>query len=249
LEPTPVCIVIPARAGSKGIPDKNLQLCGGGQSLLVSAIRKAKKIAADPLYSYRVFVSTEDALITAIARDTCTEVIGRPAELASDTTSSEEVLAHALGHFEDQGIPCDLLVLLQCTAPFFLPEDISGAVSQLVLQGLDSVFAGCRFHGFLWKQSQFNMYAVTPIGYEGPDQPQRPRRQDREAQWLEAGSVYVMRAAAFDREQTRFCGDVGLYEIPAARVLEIDEPHDLLRARALARDAKFVGDILGAEYL
>lgn len=66
------------------------------------------------------------------------------------------------------------------------------------------------------------------------DKSHRPRRQDRPQDWLETGAAYAMRAAGFRTARHRFFGRTELVRTDAARVLEIDEPHDLDRARVLA---------------
>ncbi|KOG90956.1 transferase, partial [Streptomyces varsoviensis] len=66
------------------------------------------------------------------------------------------------------------------------------------------------------------------------DKSYRPRRQDRPQDFLETGAAYGMRADRFRAEKHRFFGRTELVRTDAARVLEIDDPHDLARARALA---------------
>ncbi len=62
----------------------------------------------------------------------------------------------------------------------------------------------------------------------------RPRRQDRPQDLLETGAAYAMDAAGFRAHRHRFFGRTELVRTDPARVLEIDDPHDLARARALA---------------
>ncbi|MFB7594121.1 cytidylyltransferase domain-containing protein [Streptomyces sp. NPDC056160] len=62
----------------------------------------------------------------------------------------------------------------------------------------------------------------------------RPRRQDRPQDLLETGAAYAMDAAGFRTHRHRFFGRTDLVRTDPARVLEIDDPHDLARARALA---------------
>lgn len=62
----------------------------------------------------------------------------------------------------------------------------------------------------------------------------RPRRQDRPQDLLETGAAYAMDAAGFRTHRHRFFGRTELVRTDPARVLEIDDPHDLARARALA---------------
>lgn len=66
------------------------------------------------------------------------------------------------------------------------------------------------------------------------DQSFRPRRQDRPQDFLETGAAYAMDAAGFREARHRFFGRTALVPADPARVLEIDDPHDLARARALA---------------
>ncbi len=62
----------------------------------------------------------------------------------------------------------------------------------------------------------------------------RPRRQDRPQDFLETGAATAMDAAGFRERGHRFFGRTELVRTDPARVLEIDDPHDLARARALA---------------
>ncbi|WP_375540857.1 cytidylyltransferase domain-containing protein [Streptomyces sp. TRM64462] len=66
------------------------------------------------------------------------------------------------------------------------------------------------------------------------DKTRRPRRQDRPAELLETGAAYAMDVAGFRHHRHRFFGVTTLVPTDPARVLEIDDPHDLARARALA---------------
>jgi len=83
--------VIPARGGSKGIPRKNIRMIAGKPLIAwtIEAALKAKLLD-------RLVVSTEDREIARIAGDRGAEVIGRPAELASDEATTLSVLQHAL---------------------------------------------------------------------------------------------------------------------------------------------------------
>ncbi|GGQ58392.1 hypothetical protein GCM10010250_33550 [Streptomyces althioticus] len=62
----------------------------------------------------------------------------------------------------------------------------------------------------------------------------RPRRQDRPQDFLETGAAYAMDAAGLRAHGHRFFGRTALVRTDPARVLEVDDPHDLARARALA---------------
>lgn len=66
------------------------------------------------------------------------------------------------------------------------------------------------------------------------DKSYRPRRQDRPQDLLETGAAYAMRTPGFREHRHRFFGRTAPVRTDSARVLEVDEPDDLTRARALA---------------
>ena len=221
-----VVALIPARGGSKGIPRKNLQPIGG-IPLVARAILTAKAASRVD----RVLVSTDDPEIASVARSYGAEVVMRPADLSGDTASSESALLHALDQLEREGDLPDLLVFLQCTSPLLLPEDVDGTIETLIEQEADSAFTGTSFYHFIWKQEGER----GGVGVNH-DPRVRPRRQEREGQYLETGGAYVMRVAGFRETRHRFFGKTALYLLPQARAFEIDEPLDLVIAEALHQE-------------
>ncbi|NSW78196.1 MAG: acylneuraminate cytidylyltransferase [Chthonomonadetes bacterium] len=215
--------IIPARGGSKGIPRKNLQEVGGipliGRSVL--AARGARHVQA-------VYVSTDDAEIASVAQEYGAQIIWRPAELATDTASSESALLHALEMLREHGSEVELIVFIQCTSPFVEPQDIDAMIEKMQEEQADCIFTVTPFHGFLWKSdAQLGAVGVNH------DRAVRPRRQERAPQFLETGAVYVMRTGGFLRTRHRFFGRVLMYEVPPERSIEIDEPADLFVANAI----------------
>ena len=212
--------LIPARGGSKGIPGKNLQTVGG-VPLVCRSIRAAQ--ASNGVG--RVVVSTDDDCIAAAAEAEGANVIRRPAAIAGDTASSESALLHALDILEQQGPLETELVFLQCTSPFTTGAQIDEVLAALNPERCNSSFAVTPWHGFLW-------YTDGRGINHDPEQP-RQRRQDLEPTFLETGSIYAMRVAAFRRCGSRFCppfSPVVLEEVGP----EIDTPDDLALCRSIA---------------
>ncbi|MEV6191665.1 N-acylneuraminate cytidylyltransferase [Streptomyces sp. NPDC051920] len=248
-----VLAVIPARGGSKGVPAKNL-LPVGGVPLVARAVRecRAARLVTD------VVVSTDDQAIAAAARQAGAEVVLRPAAIAGDTATSEAAVLHALDTHEAlHGSPVDVVLLVQCTSPFIVREDVDGVVDAIVTGGADTALTVAPFHGFVWRDGDDEPAAAVAAGaghaaVEGGadvlvadpavsggygvnhDKSFRPRRQDRPQDLLETGAVYAMEATGFREAKHRFFGRTELVRTDPARVLEIDDPHDLARARALA---------------
>ncbi|MFD3315008.1 cytidylyltransferase domain-containing protein [Streptomyces sp. NPDC058694] len=245
-----VLAVIPARGGSKGVPAKNL-LPVGGVPLVARAVREcvAARLVTD------VVVSTDDQAIAAAAREAGAEVVLRPAAIAGDTATSEAAVLHAMdAHEAMHGSVVDAVLLVQCTSPFIIREDIDGVAGAVVENGADTALTVAPFHGFIWRDADDDPTAVdtertqavgggtavanttaTDGGYGvNHDKSFRPRRQDRPQDLLETGAAYAMNAAGLREHKHRFFGRTELVRTDPARVLEIDDPHDLARARALA---------------
>ncbi|NUP23133.1 MAG: N-acylneuraminate cytidylyltransferase [Streptomyces sp.] len=232
-----VLAVIPARGGSKGVPAKNLMPVGG-VPLVARAVRecRASRLVTD------VVVSTDDQGIAAAARQAGAEVVLRPAAIAGDTATSEAAVLHAMDAHETlHGAKVDVVLLVQCTSPFIIREDLDGVVKAIVANNADTALTVAPFHGFVWRHGDDDATAAeteraaTTGGYGvNHDKSFRPRRQDRPQDFLETGAAYAMAADGFREHKHRFFGRTELVRTDPARVLEIDDPHDLARARALA---------------
>ena len=223
-----VIAIIPARGGSKGIPRKNIGPLNG-KPLLAYTIEAAQ---ATPSIT-RVAVSTDDPEIGAVAERFGAAVIWRPAEISGDTVSSESALLHVLDHLQrTEGYRPDIIVFLQCTAPLTLPEDIEGTIQTLLREGADSALTVTPFHYFLWKKKNTDAVGINH------DKHNRLMRQEQETQYLETGSVYVMRTEGFIEARHRFFGKTAMYVMPRERSFEIDEPVDFSVAEVLMCEQK-----------
>ena len=120
-----VLYLITARGGSKGIPHKNIKLLNG-KPLILYSVDVARKLADDK----DVCVSTDDKEIIKIIEDTGLKVpFVRPAELATDTATSNDVILHALKFYEEKGIFYDVVVLLQPTSPLRTVNHVKEALA------------------------------------------------------------------------------------------------------------------------
>ncbi|MGW7365014.1 cytidylyltransferase domain-containing protein [Streptomyces sp. NPDC054841] len=251
---TTVLAVIPARGGSKGVPGKNLAAVGG-----IPLVARAVRACTGARLVTHVVVSTDDAAIADAARAAGAGVgaadrvhcVQRPAAIAGDTATSESAVLHAMdAHEAIHGRPVDVVLLVQCTSPFITSDDIDGVASAVVEDGADTAVTVAPFHAFVWRRTP----AALPVGAPARPHPAeraaaapvedgqgvnhdkayRPRRQDRPEDFVETGAAYAMEAGGFRTHGHRFFGRTALVETDPARVLEIDDPHDLARARALA---------------
>ena len=213
--------IIPARGGSKGIPNKNLQTVGGVTLLArtISACLKSDSITA-------VYVSTDSDDIAAAALNNGAQVIRRPADISGDTASSESALLHALNEIEKtSSLPSNVL-FAQCTSPFITHTDIDGILE--LLKAHDSALTVTHNHAFIWRRDN----AGNAIGINHDSAIRLPRQQ-LDPEFKETGALYAMNIDQFRKSGHRFFGRIGMYEVPADRSMEIDEPEDLRLANTL----------------
>jgi N-acylneuraminate cytidylyltransferase len=220
--------IIPARGGSKGIPDKNLQTVGGVTLLArtISACLKSDSITT-------VYVSTDSDDIAAVALNTGAQVIRRPSDISGDSASSESALLHALDEIEKISSLPNNVLFAQCTSPFITHTDIDGILE--LLKDHDSALTVTHNHAFIWRRDN----AGNAIGINH-DSARRLPRQQLDPEFKETGALYAMNIDQFRKSGHRFFGRIGMYEVPADRSMEIDEPEDLQLANTLETQEKSV---------
>lgn len=180
-------VIIPARGGSKGIPRKNIKPFVG-KPLIYYTIDCARAICPDE----DICVSTDDAEIISVVEQYGLKVpFVRPAELATDTAGTYEVLLHALDFYEKRGTHYDVVVLLQNTSPFRTPQHLIEALS-LYREDVDMVVSV--------KECDANpYYCVFEENQEGflhicKGDGNIFRRQDAPKVYEYNGALYVMNA-------------------------------------------------------
>ena len=179
-----IVAIIPARGGSKGIPRKNLRKLAG-KPLLAHSIEQA--LAARRVG--RVIVSTDDDEIADVSRSYGSEVLRRPAEISGDTASSESALLHVLDHLRGaDGYEPELVVFLQASSPIRRPSDIDKSIRTFLEQGARLRAIRCSVHTFLWRVDK-----AWSRSAELRSIVHRPRRQDRDPEFAENGSIYVFK--------------------------------------------------------
>ncbi len=212
--------IIPARGGSKGLPNKNL-LEVGGTPLVARAILACK--SAELLDD--VYVSSDAPEILKVASSFDAEIIKRPKKLSSDISSSESVVLHFLDHLSKNNILCDIVVMVQCTSPFINPDDINKLIVSCANSDCDSALLATKFDHFIWDADKNGFGRGANFNHKE----QRKRRQDLDPQFLEAGSVYAFKKTSFSLEQNRFCGRTKIIETES-NPIQVDTQFDLVYA-------------------
>ena len=214
-----VLAIIPARGGSKGIPNKNIKLLAG-RPLIDYTIKAGQQSK----YVTRTVLSTESEKVKEVAEKCGVEVIDRPPELAQDETKTIPVLIQVVEELKkrENYFP-DAVILLQATCPLRDAKQIDEAFEIYLNNDCDSVFAVKR-EG--WTHSAWRRNPHTNKFEALYDYRNRPRRQDVSEHYdlyRETGSIYIIDTKVM-LEVNDFIGKNPLiYESPS---IDIDTPED-----------------------
>ncbi len=218
--------IIPARAGSKGIPKKNLvPVCG--RPLIEWSVRQA--LAAEEIDS--VWVTSDGDEILRAAEQAGARPIRRPVELAGDAATSESAWLHAIDAIEEQGVVVGRIVGMQATSPVREAADLDGALRQFERDRLDSLLSVSEIQDFfVWEGAGDGTF--RPVNY---DFRSRRRRQAIRPQYRENGSFYVFRPELLRNEGNRLGGRIGAFVMAAHKIFQIDSPEDVALCEAVMR--------------
>jgi len=235
---TPTIVaLIPARSGSKRVPDKNIRPLAG-HPLIAYTIAAAlqSEIFAD------VIVSTDSARYARIARYYGAEVpFLRPAEFASDLSPDIEWVEYTLKRLRDEGRVYDCFSILRPTSPFRQPETIRRAWHQFLQEeGVDSLRAveKCKQHpGKMWVVRGKRMVPLLPLS--PPEQPWHS------SQYQSLPVVYVQNASleiAWTRvvfEGRTIAGNVLMpFFTQGYEGFDVNDPYDWKFAEELVRSGQ-----------
>lgn len=207
--------IIPLRAGSKGITDKNKKKIMG-RPLFSWSLAEAIKSQLDEVYIF----TDDESIITYVENEYSwskkVKVIKRSDESASDTASTEDAMIEFSKCINET---YEILVLIQATSPLVRAEDIDKTIAQ-VEAGKDSALTVVHTKRFIWSDKG------QSLNY---DFMSRPRRQDfSNGLRIENGAVYATTKSQFLASKNRLGGDIALVEMPEESLYEIDEVEDWL---------------------
>lgn len=221
-------VVIPARGGSKGLPGKNIRpLCG--KPLICYAIDTARSMFADG----DICVSTDDEQIKEVVEKYGLRVpFLRPADLATDSATTNDVLLHALDFYEKQGKDYDAILLLQPTTPLREEKHIKEAM-QLFNRDLDMVMGVKVSHAasILCHENEEGILENTLSG-------RAIRRQDTKAYYEINGALYVINTKSLKEKGLPNFDRRIKYVMPAQNSIDIDTLFDFQMAELVLSNTK-----------
>ncbi len=216
--------IIPARGGSKRIPQKNIKLfCD--KPIIAYSIEAALISGCFD----RVVVSTDDKHIANIASQFGAEVpFLRPAHIADDYATTIEVIQHAITELslDDTALIC----CLYATAPFVTPASLAKGLEMLTCERLDYCFSATEFNFPI--QRAFRLDRAGRVEMFQPEY-FNTRSQDLESAYHDAGQFYWGTCHAFAKGKPFFSANAKPVILPASQVQDIDTPDDWSKAEFL----------------
>lgn len=209
-----ILAVIPARAGSRGIPNKNFRLIND-KPLIVYSIKNAQASK----YITDIIVTTDSPIIETIAKNQSVSVHLRNPSLCGDDITLDAVI------YDAQQTGCwDYVITLQPTSPTLTARTLDLAIAYAISNNFDSVISVTNQPHLAWKLSE--------NGQIIPAYKQRLNRQYLPPYFKETGAFVISKGSCI-KPNSRLGNHTGVYEIPENEAIDIDTFSDLKVAESI----------------
>lgn len=229
--------LILARGGSKGLPGKNIKLLLG-KPLIQYSIEAALLC---PLVD-EVYVSTDDLAIAEIS-----QLAGallpplRPAELATDTASSMDVVRYFLNWYQQTFFEKpENLVLLQPTSPLRNAKHLEEAMALYLKNKKSTVVSVNPAKPLAWQGTvdavtrEFNTHQLTNLS---------SNRQAETANYILNGAIYIAPTHKFENDTLLSERPVQAYVMPPEASVDIDTLMDFKMAEMLLQEQRLTSEV------
>lgn len=211
--------IIPARGGSKRIPNKNIKHFAG-KPIIAYTIETA---IGSGIFD-KILVSTDSEKIADIAKTYGAETpFMRPKELSDDFTPTAPVILHALNWLKIQGLPAKFACCIYATAPFVKPEYLKKGFQLIVSKKVSAVFSVTPFPFSIYRALNINEAGYLEMIW--PEH-EHTRSNDLPGTYHDAGQFYWLDSEKFMKTQKIYTHDALPVLIPYFLVQDIDTPED-----------------------
>ena len=220
-----ICAIITARAGSKGIKDKNLYPVNG-KPLINYTIDAAKKSE----YIDAIYCSTDGENIKNCCLENGCNVIDRPPELALDTSKSIDCIIHAIEELKKQGKHFDYILQLQPTSPLRQSFHIDGIIKECIDKNLNQMLSvhQVKYNPILvrWQKEEALTNVLT--------QQSTVRRQDMPKAVYVNGMLYLSKTDLLSSETSLNDIPYG-FEVDPKYCIDINDMNDIYLAEEMLK--------------
>lgn len=226
-----VICIIPARKGSKGLKNKNIKKLKN-IPLIAWSILVAKKCKMID----EIIVSTDSKKISKIAKKYGAKVpFLRPSNLATDKSSSFEVLKHAINFYKKKKVFFDYVLLLEPTSPLRDYKDVNLCLKKVLKNKIDAMVSVTKVinqhPSFLYSLKKNNFL----VPYLKNKKKLYVRRQDINSLYYLEGSIYISKTSSLLKKRTFYHEKTQAFTVDKWKSLEIDDIDDFNLAQFYTR--------------
>lgn len=217
--------VVPMRAGSKGLPGKNIRPLAG-VPLYLHSVQTALDAGAS-----RVFLSTDISSVLDKPQSASVVAVARPPHLAADSVEMAAVVSHLLETEVGRTITdATVVILLQPTSPLRAVEDVSAALGALLRGDSQLVMSVSQTSSGVLKYGRLREGRFEPLS-----SPEHcfANRQALPPVYRPNGAVYAFRAGWFRKNKGFATAHIGAVVMPAERSVDVDTIDDFQRVETL----------------
>ncbi len=214
-----ILAVIPARAGSKGIPNKNIRMVGS-KPLIYYSINNA----IHSQYITDIIVTTDSEQVKDIAIQMGVQYKSRDSKLCGDDVTLDSVIEDAI----PKNKKWDYIVTMQPTSPTLRAKTLDKAIEYAIKSDLDTVISAINAPHLSWGIKD---------GKKVPNYEKRLNRQYLPPCYMETGAFVISKASVVT-PNTRIGKKVDVFELPENESLDIDTFADLQNAEMMINSPK-----------
>jgi CMP-N,N'-diacetyllegionaminic acid synthase len=220
--------IIPARSGSKGLPDKNIKPLNGKPLIAYSIEQAILSKCFD-----EIMVSTDSEEYAAIGIEYGASVpFLRSPETSSDTASSWDAVREVINNYAQKNRTFDTFCLLQPTSPLRTSEDIKKAYEEYTNKNALAVISVCKMeHSPLWCNTLPDDGSLSGFQKEASGL----RRQDLETYYRLNGAIYIADIKEFLNNSFLYRNGSYAYIMPSEHSIDIDTENDFKLAEFLMK--------------
>lgn len=229
-----ILTIIPARGGSKGVPEKNIKLLDGKPLLSYTT-----EIALQSKLLTEVIVSSEDDKIIEIAKTLGVQVpFVRPTKLAQDNTPTIDVIFHALEWYKSKTIFFDAVCLLQVTSPFRTVAFLDKAIKKFIQTGCDSLVSVQKVPHEFNPHWAFEVNDYGNLKIATGETEIISRRQELPMAFHRDGSIYITKTKVLLEQHSLYGKSTAFIESNPELYVNIDTMDDWKKAEEMVKNFK-----------
>jgi len=223
--------LIPARGGSKGIPNKNIKQLGT-KPLIAYSIEVALE---SNLFSIVAVSSDSDLILETSKKYDIKDCIKRPRELATDESPTIDTVIHALQFFRDKGIFFDAVCLLQPTSPFRTVQFLEEAVLIFKKENSDSLISVLEVPHVYNPHWVYEANKNNQLEISTGEKRIITRRQNLPKSYIRDGAIYLTKSAVILGEKCLYGKSISYLVSDNAKYVNIDSNEDWKKAENLLK--------------